>query len=181
MDGDQVLQKDCRDAAAEARPAPEGAAADYLPTLLQYYEEEIAGEAFFQELADRLPEQHQKEKMRLLADVEARTAAIVHPLLLRYGLTPKDTAALMTEGKGGADSVPQDWDALIGYMADKFPDYIDDFKRLEAMAPDADRPLLEQMTEHEVAAIEFLERERAGRTDATEPLTRFLSATVDAL
>ncbi|MEM8698392.1 MAG: hypothetical protein AAGF44_04435, partial [Pseudomonadota bacterium] len=153
---------------------PEGASPAYLPTLLRYWEEEIAGEAFFRELAARAAETRHKEKMLLLAQVEQRTAEITEPLLRRYGLVPKSHEELRAEGLRDAEPLPREWEALIGYMADKFPEYIDDFKRLEAMAPAEDLPILAQMTDHEVVAVEFLERERRGDPTATEPLLRFI-------
>ncbi|MEL7465511.1 MAG: FAD-dependent oxidoreductase [Pseudomonadota bacterium] len=175
VDIDMPLRHDRIDVGA----APEVEAqdtADYLPTLLKYWEEEIAGEAFFRELAARMPEPHQKEKMNLLADVERRTAEIARPLLDQYGLTPRDDAALIAEGKADADHVPQEWEALIAYMVETFPDYMPSFDRLEQMAPVADRAILEQMTWHEVAAIDFAEREQAGDPEATAPLLEFLNA-----
>ncbi|MEM7545214.1 MAG: FAD-dependent oxidoreductase [Pseudomonadota bacterium] len=180
IDVDQPLKHDRIDVGATPVPprmrTPEGAAEAYLPTLLRYWEEEVAGEAFFRELAARAAEPRQKEKMLLLAEVEQRTAESTAPLLSRYGLTPKDSKTLREDGKRDANDVPQEWDALIEYMASKFPEYIDDFKRLEAMAPVDDLPLLELMTNHEVVAVEFLERERRGDPDATAPLVRFISA-----
>ena len=59
-------------------------------------------------------------------------------------------------------------------MAQTFPDYMPSFKRLENMAPPADLPILKRMTAHETAAIDFLERELAGASDATTPLLNFI-------
>ncbi|MEM7058819.1 MAG: FAD-dependent oxidoreductase [Pseudomonadota bacterium] len=173
-DAAEVDAKQIKSAVQDAMP--DQADEKYLPTLLQYWEEEVAGEAFFRELAARAAEPRHKEKMLLLAELEQCTAEITEPLLKKYGLTPRSLEDLRQEGKLDADSVPQEWRALIGYMADKFPEYIPSFKRLEAMAPPEDLPILEQMTDHEVVAIEFLQRERAGDPDATAPLLRFICA-----
>jgi dimethylamine/trimethylamine dehydrogenase len=61
------------------------------------------------------------------------------------------------------------------YMRAEFPRYISDFKALEAMAPAKDRAILKRMTEHEVAAIAFLEQEAAGDPNSTAPLNAFLA------
>ena len=153
---------------------PEGAAEQYLSTLLQYWEEEVAGEAYFRELAARAAEPRQKEKLLLLAQIETHTASIVKPLLTRYGLIPKTDEQLKAEGKHDAIGAPQQWDDLIAQLAKTFPSYMPSFKRLEEMAPPTDRPILKRMTAHETAAIEFLEKEIAGDADATLPLISFL-------
>jgi len=154
---------------------PEAASRRYLDTLLLYYEEEIMGDAYFRALADRL-EGARAEKMRLMADVEVRAAAHVRPLLERHGLVPRPEAQLRQIGVDQAASEPTDWEALIAGMRKTFPGYIDDFERLEAMAPLGDRPALERLTEHETAAIDFLELEAQGRPDCIDPLRRYIDA-----
>jgi len=150
----------------------------YLKTLLDYYEEEIGGIAYFETLADICTDPDHKEKMRLLAQVEQHTADIVAPLLARHALTPGDRQTLLAKGQADARNGPQDWDAMIAGMRKIFPGYIADFERLERMAPVQDLPILKRMTEHEVIAIAFLELETKGAPDAVAPLIRFLAAPV---
>ncbi len=152
--------------------------AAYLRTLLDYYEEEIGGIAYFQGLADICTDPDQKAKMTLLAQVEQHTADIVAPLIERYGLTPRSQDVLAAEGAADARRGPQDWGGLIAHMRKVFPGYIADFERLERMAPPQDLPILKRMTEHEVVAIAFLELEAKGAPDAIAPLQRFLSTPV---
>ena len=148
----------------------------YLATLLRYYEEEVEGEAWFAALAAAMSLTRQKEKLLLLAEVERRTAEAVRPLIDRYGLTPAPQGSLAASGRAQAAMAPQDWDSLIARMRKTFPAYIPAFKALEQMAPPADRPLLARMAAHEVATIEFLEREAKGDPDSTEPLLEFVFA-----
>ncbi|MEM6305352.1 MAG: FAD-dependent oxidoreductase [Pseudomonadota bacterium] len=150
----------------------------YLETLLLYYEEEIAGEAYFIALADRV-DADAAVGLRLLGDVERHCAAIVAPLLAKYGLKPRPTPDLIDQGRADADRGPQTYPEMIAYMRKTFPAYIGDFERLEAMAPAEDLPVLKRMTEHEVVAIEFLERQGTGAPDPTGPLTVFLSGPVE--
>ncbi|MEM8728947.1 MAG: FAD-dependent oxidoreductase [Pseudomonadota bacterium] len=175
MDIDEPLKHDRVDMRS-ATTAPSQA---YLDTLLLYYEEEIGGEAYFSALADRLEAPHHKTCMRLLAEVERHCAEIVKPLVDQYGLEPRDTATLVSMGQADADRGPQDWDGMIAYMRAKFPDYIDDFKNLEALAPTSDLPILARMTEHEVVAVEFLEAEAAGAPDSVAPLRRYIASPVE--
>ena len=145
---------------------------NYLPTLLQYYEEEVAGEACFYGLAEHFD---QREKTILLARVERVTAEAVAPLLKRYGLVPRDEKTLRKEG---LDDVAQyanwSWLRFMNYIIDRYPGYIDEFEALEAMAPQDDRDALEQLTWHEIVVINFAQRELAGDPDSTEVLLDYL-------
>ncbi len=152
--------------------------AKYLETLLQYYEEEVAGIAYFNALAEICDDPDQKTKMTLLAQVEQHTADIVAPLLTRHGLTPRGPDALAAEGAEDAARGPQDWHSLTQHMRQTFPGYIADFDRLERMAPPEDLHILKRMTEHEVVAIAFLELEAKKDPDSAAPLHRFLSEPV---
>jgi len=160
---------------------PDEAAPAYLETLLRYYEEELAGEVYFRALADKFSDADKKLKMILLAEVERHTAAVVRPLIEKYDLTPADMTDLTAEGLRSAESMPGDWRALIDDMRHTFPGYIKDFERLEAMAPKSDLPRLRLMTDHEHAAISFLELEATGADDPIGPLTRFLCRQPDEI
>lgn len=161
------------DAANQAEPDPA-----YLKTLLDYYEEEIGGVAYYEALAEICTMPEQKEKMRILARVEQHTVDIVKPLIDRYGLTPRASDIICAEGSADAQKGPQDYDGMIAYMRRIFPSYIADFERLERMAPPQDIPILKRMTDHEVVAVAFLELEAKGDADALEPLLRFLAGPV---
>ncbi|MEM9146390.1 MAG: FAD-dependent oxidoreductase [Pseudomonadota bacterium] len=169
VDRDQPLPHE-RVALPGARPSRK-----YLDTLLLYYEEEIMGEAYFDAMAERFDAQEHREKMRLLADVERRAAAHVRPLIQLHRLTPRDQAELHRIGHEQAEAETTDWVALIAAMRCTYPGYIDDFNRLEAMAPPADRAPLARLTDHEIAAIAFLEREAAGVANSTEPLRQYVA------
>ena len=157
--------------AAEPR---KGISDKYLETLALYYEEEIEGEAYFHQAARLLDDPEEARKMRLLGDVETVAADAVRPLIDKYGLVPRDADVLRADGKSSASNDTRDWSAHVSEMSRTFPGYIDDFLNLEAMAPAEDLPRLKILTEHEVAAIEFLDLERAGKPDSDRPLRRYL-------
>lgn len=146
----------------------------YLETLKLYYEEEVEGEAYFSGVASRLHDPDQCAKMHLLAAVENYAAAAVLPLLQKYEITPRPTAELVASGTKQAQLVTKDWGELVNEMRESFPGYIDDFKRLEAMAPSSDLPRLKILTAHEVAAIAFLEAEANGDPDSGAPMRWYL-------
>jgi dimethylamine/trimethylamine dehydrogenase len=146
----------------------------YLDTLKLYYEEEVEGEAYFDGIAERLEDPDHKQKMRLMARVENHAAAVVFPLLEKYGLIPRSTETLSASGKIQADGSTTDWIELIAGMRKTFPGYIDDFEGLEAMAPVEDLPMLKILTAHEVAAIGFLELEAKGDPGSANPMHHYL-------
>ena len=66
------------------------------------------------------------------------------------------------------------WHEFMAYMVARYPGYVDDFERLERLAPEADLSALKLLTQHEIAAIEFAGKEVAGEADGTAPLHRYL-------
>jgi dimethylamine/trimethylamine dehydrogenase len=146
----------------------------YLKTLLDYYEEEVMGEAYFNGLAIRYDDAGGGEKMRLLAQVEHRAAGVMEPLLEKYGLRSRDETTLLELGMAQAKDEKRNWPEFLNHMVTRYPAYVDDFENLERLAPDEDIPALKILTEHEVVAIEFAEKEIAGDGNSTAPLKRYL-------
>jgi hypothetical protein len=147
----------------------------YRKKLLDYYEEEIMGEAYFHALAKHFDGKGERDKLRLLAQVERRAAEVVQPLLHKHDLIPRDEPVLKSLGEADV-AAHQDygWHELMAYMVARYPGYVDDFEALERLAPEADLPALKLLTQHEVAAIEFAGREVAGDADSAAPLHRYL-------
>ncbi len=146
----------------------------YLDTLKLYYEEEVEGEAYFAALAERLTDPEEKRKMQMMADVETYAAAAVKPLLNKYGLEPVATKHLHASGRKSAAEARGDFAHFMAEWRKSFPDYMDDFHGLEAMAPEEDMPPLKVLTNHEIAAIEFLEMEANGDPNSTVPMEHYL-------
>jgi dimethylamine/trimethylamine dehydrogenase len=145
----------------------------YLKTLLSYYEEEISGEAYLYALAEHFDE---KDKMNLLARIERRAAESIQPLLEKYGLEPRDESVLNREGRGYLESHESySWPEFMEYIVKRYPGYLDDFHALEQMAPDADLPALNILTDHEVAVIDFAKKEIAGDPSSTTALLQYLA------
>ena len=144
----------------------------YLKTLLSYYEEEIEGEAYFYGLVEHFEEQ---EKLTVLARVERRAAESVVPLLEKYELVPRDESELKIRGEGYVGRHASfDWFEFMTYMVNRYPGYLEDFTALERMAPEEDLCALNDLTDHEVAAIAFAKRELVGDPDSLAPLYDYL-------
>jgi len=151
--------------------------AAYRDTLCRYYEEEIEGEAYFAELAWRCAEPRARHRLHLLAEVERHAARAAAPLIARHGIAPKDRAALVASGIAEARAAPADWALLAAEMRESYPGYVAAFRRLEALGPPEDAARLAFLTEHEVAALDFLHRAHAGEAGAEAALHRYLRAT----
>jgi len=146
--------------------------ARYLDTLLRYYEEEISGEAYFYALADYFEE---RDKMILLAKTERVAAQAIEPLLQKYALIPKDEAELKIQDQSYVElHRSYSWSEFMAYVVGRYPGYLDDFAALEQMAPPEDLPALNILTEHEVAVIDFAEKELRGDPDSLISLNRYL-------
>ena len=149
---------------------------EYLDILLLYFEEEIIGEGYFLGLAKRFPDQDQREKMTYLAKVERCAAERVRPLLQKYGLKPRlDTELFKSAEKDIEQSFSLGWIGLIDHMVESYPNYMPEFKALEAMAPSEDIAYLKRLTAHEFSAIEFATLEQAGDKDSLRPLLVYIA------
>ena len=157
----------------EGRSKKMRATDNYLKTLLSYYEEEIEGEAYFYGLVDHFEEQ---DKLTVLARVERRAAESVVPLLEKYKLVPGDESKLKARGESYVGRHASfDWFEFMTYMVNRYPGYLEDFTALERMAPEEDLCALNDLTDHEVAAIEFAKRELACDPDSLAPLYDYLN------
>ena len=146
---------------------------DYLDTLLRYYEEEISGEAYFYGLVDVFDE---SGKVTLLARMERSAAQAIEPLLEKYALGPVSEKQLKDLGESEVSRHQGlGWHQFMTHIVKRYPLYLDEFYALEAMAPAADLPLLQALTAHEVAVIEFAEHELAGKPDSVQPLKLYLA------
>ena len=141
---------------------------------MQYYEEEIEGEAYFEGLAEKFSNPAQKLKMQLLAQVETHAAAAIAPLLEQYGLTPKSCTELHKSGYQQASEAANDWDELLADMRETFPGYIAALERIEAFAPKQDLARLKMLSAHEVAAIKFLDAEAKSDPNSASFLWQYL-------
>lgn len=153
---------------AEANP-------EYLRLLVRYYEEEISGAIYFDALARNSSDPDCRGKLALLATVERRAAETMLPLLLRYGLRPRDDVALRSEGESSAARhLGLDWPTFVDHVVTTYPRYMDEFEALERMAPASDLPALKRLSRHETLTIDFAEREQKGDSNSVDSLRAYL-------
>ena len=151
----------------------------YCESVLLHYEAEIEAEAYFDALAPAASDPGKAEKLRRLAAVERHAAGAIAPLLARYGLRAADRQVLLEKGKAEARGALF-WETMIAGMRFTYPGHIAAMEELEAMSPADDGAQLTSYTEHERAALAFLDLEAKGAPKGAAPLRRNLTVSLDA-
>ncbi len=147
----------------------------YLDTLLEYFEEEIMGEAYFYGLVEHFKKDHEREKLVLLAQIERRAVEIAWPLIEKYGLVPRSASQLKPQSDIWIEQRHHlNWDELVLEMSIRYPTYVDQFRALEKIAPQEDLQALTRLTDHEVVLIEFANKEIERHPNSLEPVRRYL-------
>ncbi|MFZ1815178.1 MAG: hypothetical protein WBO55_06645 [Rhizobiaceae bacterium] len=142
--------------------------------LKSAYEEEIAGEAYFQRLADHHTGKA-AQALQIMSRIETATVAAVLPVLKRHSVNPMDGVALRAAGIAEADErALASWHELLTDMVRRYPVYTTEFQQLVSMAPQAERKLLSLLTFHEEALLRFAELELQGSAESVSVLENCL-------
>lgn len=132
--------------------------AQYTSAVLEAYEDEVAGVAYFDALASVYPQK--AAFFRKCAALERATASRLSELIRKYQLRPQSQTALE---QSGARDIRADgllhWRELMQQSIRSYARYVAQFKALEAIGPAEDQPVLAALTEHEVRLIEWLREE----------------------
>lgn len=148
--------------------------ADYVEAR---YQGEVGGEALFAALAEARVDAEEARKVRVLERLERETKEVLAPEVEAVGrsLAPDEAKAagnraLGTE-LGGAE-----WLELMGVMRTQLVDFVEQFRSAESLAPPGREALLQHVTAHEQALLDFAEAELAGQGEtslaSTEALLR---------
>ena len=130
---------------------------DHLAELLEWYCDEVAGEAFFSALAHSAVEPTRANKWRTLARLEQCVAG-----QLRSALTARDVL-IPTVGmdlQRGVESAQLyadlTWHEALARLRPELEGYVRDFQAAESRMPEDLLPLAQFVTEHERALLEFV-------------------------
>jgi hypothetical protein len=130
----------------------------YVRQILEAYEGEVAGAAYFDALRRCYPER--SRFLEECAALERATAERLLPLVHKYGLTPATDALLArVGGRDARAETGREWTAFLRESADAYAGYVAGFLALEAMAPAEDRAVLGHLTAHEVELIRRMRAE----------------------
>ena len=148
---------------------------DYRASLLDFFEEEVVGEAFFNTLAERFGTSDQRHKLSLLAQMERRVVETMRPLIEKYDLRPRADEPLHGIGRKEAERyISATWHEFMARIVAEFPVFLEEFSALAAVAPVEDLSSLQAFDRHEIATIEFAKREIAGDPVSAATLVAFL-------
>ena len=132
--------------------------ARYTALVLEAYEDEVAGAAYFDGLALAYP--HHTSFFQKCAALERTTANRLIGLLRKYQLTPSAQATLEERGRLDARTdATSDWTMLMQQSIKSYAVYVAEFKALEAMGPAEDQSILAVLAAHEVQLIEWMRGE----------------------
>ena len=149
---------------------------DYIERIYSAYQGEVEGEAFFNAMSGLLGDRERSYKMRVLAQLELETKERLKPLGKKLGGNPKEDPKDREQGvQDAADYSEMSWEDLMTSFKDELLNYITLFNELEGMGREEDMDTLKQLTRHEEALLDFVEREIAGQYDQSlEPVIELL-------
>jgi hypothetical protein len=130
----------------------------YTLQVLEAYEDEVAGAAYFDGLALAYPQQ--SAFFERCAALERETATQLSALVQKYQLTPQAQTTL--EERGALDArrdAGSDCKKLMQQSIKSYARYVAEFKALEATGPVEDQPILAALTAHEIQLIEWMQAE----------------------
>ena len=137
---------------------------EYDDLLLEAYHGELLGDALFGAMADAEADDAQREKLRALQQVEARTASRLRVLLEKAGIDVGDEQAPRADGVRMAEGVgDQPWLAFLESLRSALPSYLANFERLQSIG-ERDDPILVELVAHERAIDRFAELDGDGRS-----------------
>jgi hypothetical protein len=149
---------------------------EYDDLLLDAYRGEVLGAALFGALADAATDDRQRDQLRALQRVEARTATRLRELVDAAGLDA-GTDGPVGDGVQMADAMRgTDWSAFLTTLRGALPPFLANFERLRAIGA-SDDPVLADLVAHERAIDRFAELELDGRhADALDVLEAHLAS-----
>lgn len=141
---------------------------EYVAALAVAYEDEVAGIAYYEELA-KAHEGERATKMLLFREIEVLAAQVLEPLVDRNRAPVFRGPVLLERGRREvAVYAKLEWDQLMRRMLRDHVAFVDELQQLVDMAPEADREVVQAVTDIEHSIVQFLEREIEGHPDSTE-------------
>jgi hypothetical protein len=147
----------------------------YDTLLVDAYRGELLGAAFFARRRALEVDRDRLDKLALLEAIEARTAAVLRPLVERAGLDVGDEEGARGTGVELADAAG-DWQALLRGLREALPSFLADFVMLRELAAEPADPALAALIAHEQTISAFTDLELTGHpVEAAAMLRRYLA------
>ena len=151
---------------------------EYRRYLAERHAGEVAGEELFRSLAAHTVEPDRKYKWTVLEQLERETKERLRRAMQKLAIEPVDDPARVQESRRQGERFSRvAWlDFMKGFRTE-LAGFVSRFEKAEQLAPSGseDRRLLEEITNHERALLEFADREFAGRSEQSlEPILAIL-------
>ena len=133
----------------------------YQEGLVQAWQGELWGKAFFERLAASTNDHEQRAKWSVLAELEEATGNRIAPLVADTSDATFESAFQSLESAVAVyEALP--WHVAMARMMDILDPAIERFRELLTQAPVEERDAVQMLVDHEVALKQFAERELAG-------------------
>lgn len=150
-------------------------ATEFGLALAHAYQGEVAGQAFFETLAETASDDLARHKWRVLARLETAMQRRLRPAIVAMGLDATPDPNRIEQGEDAArryEGLP--WPTQMQSMKPILIRAIADFEALEHQARDEHREICAALTAHEQALLTFAERELAGEPNSLSTVQALL-------
>ena len=150
---------------------------NYIEALNLFYEEELNGLGYFEELASYYKD-NQKKALNLMKEIEVIVVNRLQPLIKKYKLQ-KNKAEInyfIVEGKKEAKlKKGMVWKEFLASIIKTYPSYMDEFEQIINLAPYSDKEFLKLLYEHERVFIDFAQEDFDSNPASLSLLKQFIS------
>jgi hypothetical protein len=136
---------------------------------------EMLGEAMTSALAEAAETPDQRYKWASLLQLESETKVRLRAFAAGIGASVLEDEDRRRQGIERAEAMAgMSWAEAMASFRDLVAPAVGWYRKLEAMGPDADKPMLRAALAHEVALLDFLDAELRGEPDAIAPVVALL-------
>ena len=150
---------------------------NYIEALNLFYEEELNGLGYFEELASYYKD-NQKKALNLMKEIEVIVVNRLQPLIKKYKLQ-KNKAEInyfIVEGKKEAKLKKEMvWKEFLASIIKTYSSYMNEFEQIINLAPYSDKEFLKLLYEHERVFIDFAQEDIDSNPASLSLLERFIS------
>jgi len=147
-------------------------ASGYRAYVEERFQGEVYGEALFRTMADLCEAPERARKFRVLQQLEREMKELLLPAVRESGGPGEESLARISEGEAlGTQLAKAPWQGLMRGFQKELEVFVQEFEHAEGLAPPGKESLLQHVTAHERALLDFATRELAGdeRGDSCAP------------
>lgn len=147
----------------------------YRLGVMELYQGEVLGEGLFSRMLALASDPQRRFQLSVMLQYESETKVRLRPFLARLGLPLIEDESKRAEGIAlGTRYAAMAWPEFVADFHAAIARVIARYQHIEQLGPDADKPMLRFMVDHERAFMSFLEKERAAEPDSLDRMLRLL-------